>query len=73
MAGITLSQAQSQLDAWLAASLDVASGKTTKMGEDLYTAEDADKIQKMIQFWNTRVSKLSRTSGGMRIRRVVPQ
>jgi len=59
----TLTQAQSQLDAWLKASLDVAAGKSisisTAGGTRSITREDALEIRRHIQFWQNQVNALS--------------
>jgi len=59
MAGITLAQAQVQLETWLAASQAVSSGKTFKTENEALTREDADRILKMVEFWNGMVKSLS--------------
>lgn len=62
MAGITLSQAQEQLNAWLEASKSVANGKSYQIGDERLTNEDSDRILKMIQFWNGMVKSLAGSS-----------
>lgn len=72
MAGITLQQAQEQLDAWLAASAAVAQGQaysiTTESGSRSLTRVNAQEIMTQIKFWDTQVKRLSR--GGIRVRGV---
>jgi len=72
MAGITLQQAQAQLDAWLAASAAVAQGQsysiTTESGSRSLTRANAQEIMAQIKFWDTQVKRLSR--GGIRVRGV---
>jgi len=70
MAGITLAQAEAQLTAWLNASTAVAEGKHATIDGNTVTHEDADKVQKMIMFWDTQVKRLTR--GGIRVRGVTP-
>lgn len=70
MAGvISLVQAQAQLNAWLAASLAVAGGKSYKLGNGLMVArEDIGEIQKQIAYWTRVVQRLSpRSQGGRRM------
>lgn len=72
MAGITLQQAQTQLDAWLAASAAVAQGQsysiTTESGSRSLTRANAQEIMMQVKFWDTQVKRLSR--GGIRVRGV---
>jgi len=71
MAGITLANAEAQLQLWLTASEKVASGQEYRMGDRWLRRSDADHIQSMIEFWDSRAQKLSRASG-LRIRKAVP-
>ena len=79
MAGITLEQAQAQLDAWLAASLAVAQGQAyeidTGTGRRSLTRVNAEHIDKMITFWQQKVNALTAASAGGRRRQryVVPE
>lgn len=70
MAGITLQQAQKQLDNWLTASEAVAKGQSytisTASGSRSLTRANASEILKQIQFWDTQVKRLAR--GGIRMR-----
>jgi hypothetical protein len=59
MAGITLAQAQAQLETWLAASTAVAAGKTFRTENETLTREDSAQILKMVEFWNGMVKSLS--------------
>jgi hypothetical protein len=71
MAGITLAQAQAQLNAYLAAETAILSGAQsyTAPEGDAFTKADLGKIQQGIEIWNRRVKRLSR--GGMAIRGAV--
>jgi hypothetical protein len=73
---ITLVQAQAQLDAWLAASLSVASNQSYRMadGRELRRA-DAAEIRNQIVFWQGQVQSLTTAAAGgrRRIRYVVPE
>ena len=72
MAGITLLQAQAQLDTWIAASLAVATGQRYMInGRELWRV-DAKEIRESIDYWNTQVALLSiNQSGRSRARTVV--
>ena len=72
MAGITLAQAQAQLDAWLAASLATATGQAYEIAGRRLTRANAAEITANIDAWNARVVTLSlRASGRSRSRTVV--
>jgi len=68
MAGITLTQAQTQLDAWIAASLKVAQGQSYTIGSRSLTRADAEDIQAMITYWNGKVNELTNGGAGVRVR-----
>lgn len=55
MAGITLAQAQAQLDAWLQASTAVASNQSYSIAGRSYTRADAAEIRSAIDFWDRKV------------------
>lgn len=63
MAGITLTQANEQLDIWLEASKAVAQGKIVSIDGESLTREDSDRILKMIDFWDRKVKQLSSVGG----------
>lgn len=65
MSGITLAQAQAQLDAWLAASLAVAEGQSYMINGNTYTRVNAEHIDKMIFLWEGRVERLSSDSAAV--------
>lgn len=71
MSGITLSQAESQLILWLAASEATATGQSYTIGSRSLTRVDADLILKMITFWEARVMRLS-NGGGINVRFAEP-
>lgn len=79
MAGITLEQAQQQLDIWLAASIAVAGNQSYEVssgnGGRKLTRADAGAIQKQIAFWDARVRALTpvATGGRRRTRYIVPE
>lgn len=73
MAGITLEQAQAQLDAWLTANEKVASGQSYTIGDRSLTRADAKTILDQIKFWQGQVKALDRgEAGGIRFRGVTP-
>jgi hypothetical protein len=78
MAGITLAQAQAQLDTWLAASTAVASSQSYEIpqggGQRKLTRADAAEIRQQVDFWDTKVKSLtSAAAGGRRRTRYVVQ
>jgi len=66
MAGMTAAQAQTILDAWIAASLAVASGQSYSIKDRSLSRVDAGEISRQIDFWSTKVALLSRTRGRTR-------
>ncbi len=71
MAGITQTQAETNLTAWLAASEAVALNQSYTIGDRTLTRANAKQIMEMIEFWDGQVQRLSRTRN--RTRYVVPQ
>lgn len=72
MPGITLLQAQTQLDAYLAAETAVLSGQSYEIAGRKLTRADLDSIQKGIESWNARVGTLgNKAQGRSRSRTVV--
>lgn len=74
MAGITLAQAQAQLDAYLAAETAVLANQSYKIGEREFKRADLKAIQDGIDRWSAKVESLSnsRANGG-RGRSIVPR
>lgn len=74
MAGITLAQAEAKLQKWLDALDKVAEGQSysisTGNGSRSLTRANLGEIQQQVEFWDSRVKKLSR--GGIRVRGVAP-
>lgn len=68
MAGITLSQAQAQLEAYLAAETAVLSGQSYEIAGRKLTRANLESIQKGIELWNGRVQSLT-----SRRRAIVPR
>lgn len=72
MAGITLAQAQTQLNAYLAAETAVLSGQKYEIAGRMLMRANLAEIQQGITLWNSRVANLSRLSmGRSRARTVV--
>jgi hypothetical protein len=72
MAGITLDQAQTQLNNWLAAIERISVGQsysiTTGEGSRTLTRADLGDAQKQVEYWDRQVKRLTR--GGIRVRGV---
>lgn len=78
MAGITLEQAQAQLDSWLAASTAVASSQSyeieTGNGRRKLTRADAEMVLSQVKYWQNMVNVLTASSAGgrKRTRYIIP-
>lgn len=73
MPGITLAQAQTQLDAWLAADAAVATGQSYEIAGRKLSRANAGEITAKIEYWNSKVVQLSNTGAGRsRARTMVP-
>ena len=72
MAGITLAQAQSKLDEYLAAETAVLTGQSYEIGGRKLERANLREIQRGIDAWDNRVKRLSARSGG-RSAAVVPR
>lgn len=72
MAGITLAQAQTQLDAYLAAETAVLSGQSYEIAGRKLTRANLEMIQKGVEIWNARVNQLSAKASG-RSRAISPR
>lgn len=71
MAGITLDQAQTQLDAYLAAETAVLSGQAYELAGRSLRRADLESIQAGITLWDERVKNLSARASGIRRSRTV--
>ena len=65
MAGITLEQAQAQLEMWLDAEAAIATSQSYSIGDRTLTRADLSSIESAITRWDRRVKQLSRSSGGV--------
>jgi hypothetical protein len=73
MAGITLSQAQEQLDAHLEALKQILTQQEVTVGDDKLRRASLDQVQAGVKFWNQEVTRLSaRASGHSRSRSIIP-
>jgi hypothetical protein len=74
MAGITLEQAETQLNLYITAEAAVLSGQRFRIGDKDITRADLEMVQRGITTWEARVQRLTRsaTGAGIRTRQVVP-
>lgn len=73
MAGISLTQAEAQLTAWLAASTAVSQGQAYTIGSRSLSRANSREILQQIQFWDSQVKRLAEGSGGgIRVRGITP-
>lgn len=70
MAGLTQTQAETQLALWLAADAAVAGGQSYSIGQRSLTRADAKEIRENIDYWDAKVRRLAR--GGARVRQGTP-
>ena len=70
MAGITLAQAEAKLATWLAAEDKVAAGQEYSVSGRSLKRADLGMIRETIEYWDTKVQRLTR--GGTRVRQIVP-
>ncbi len=75
MAGITLSQAQSKLEKYLAAEEKILLGQTVNFDGAMLTRADLAAVQEGVKIWNNRVNDLTDSSsgGGIQVREVIPR
>ncbi len=71
MAGITAAQAQAKLDGWMAAEDAVMGGQSYSMGSRQLTRADLGQIRESIQYWESKVIRLSQ-GGGVRVTGATP-
>lgn len=72
MSGMTQTQAQTLLDAWIAADLAVANGQSYTIGGRSLTRANAAEITEKIKFYSGLVAELGR-GGSMTVRRAIPR
>jgi len=73
MAGITAEQAQARLDAWLEADAAVSQSQSYSIAGRSLTRANAAEIRNNIDYWQRKVSQLSRGGSGARVRYGVPE
>jgi hypothetical protein len=61
---LTSTQAQTALDAWIAADLAVAKGQSYSMNGRSLTLANAKEIREQIQYWERRVAAFTTGSTG---------
>lgn len=71
MAGITLTQAEAKLTAWMAADTAVASGQSYTIDGRSFTRANAAEIRANIEYWDRKCLRLSGRSG-LKVRGVTP-
>jgi len=59
MAGITLAQAQAQLDIWLEADMAVSKKQSYRIGDRQLAFANAAEITAKVEYWNSKVMQLS--------------
>lgn len=64
MAGITVAQAQAQLDAYLAAETQVLAGQSYEIAGRRLTRANLSEIRAGIEAWNDRLTTLSIRAAG---------
>lgn len=73
MAGITLAQAQTKLDAYLAAEEKILLGQAVQIDGQTLTRANLDLVQRGVALWDGRVKQLTaRSSGRGRMRTIAP-
>ena len=66
MAGITLTEAQEQLNRWMAASTAVAARQSYTIDGRTMTFANAREIRETIDYWEAKVATLSAKADGRR-------
>lgn len=74
MAAITLEQAQAKLTLWMTAEEKVASGQSYQIGARALRRADLDLIGNRIEYWESKVERLTASGGrsGIRVRGMTP-
>lgn len=71
MAGITLEQAQTMLDKYLAAETAALAGQSYSIAGRTLTRANLTEIRNGVELWNRRVIELSQSAAGKRRTRTV--
>ncbi len=61
---MTLAEAQTQLAAWEAASLALATGRSYSIGDRQLTRNDAGEVREMMTFFQRKVDALTASGAG---------
>ena len=64
MSGITLTQAQTELDNWIAADAAVASSQSYSIAGRSLSRVNASEIRANIDYWEAKVQMLTRKAAG---------
>ena len=76
MAGITLETAQTHLDAWLEAEMQVTNAQSYTIGSRTLTKANLTEIRNAIEYWQQKVTileNLKKNNGRSRVKRFVPR
>lgn len=74
MAGITLAQAEAQLQLYLNAMAAIAAGQSYSIGSRSLTRANLTEVRETVDYWNGQVKTLSASASGRgRTRYVVPE
>lgn len=73
MAGITLVQAEARLALYLDAEVKVLAGQEVRIDGEWMRRADLEMIQTGIRLWEGRVQRLANTTGGLKVREVIPR
>lgn len=71
MAGITLTQAQTNLDLWINISTQLDADQTVRHGDRTLTRHDLNEIMSMIDYWSRKCQVLSRGGSGISVQRLI--
>lgn len=70
MAAISLQVAQTHLDTWLAAELEIAAGQSVSAFGRGLTRADLGTVREQVKYWSQMVDRLTVATGGSAVRRV---
>lgn len=71
MAGIDLTTAESMLDTWIQASVSIAAGQSVTLDGRTLTRANLRDVQAQIDFWDSRVKRLTTQATRAPLQRVV--
>lgn len=70
MAGITLAQAQAQLDQWLACLTAISTGQRYTIADRELQRANLGEVQAAVEFWDAKVKQLDTSTAVGRSRRI---